>query len=74
MIEDKTNDTPKVLLAAGGERGVIRVLDVNQKSQYTAVRSTIINGRYIFVNIASTNRCHQSYYFCENKTESSLYS
>lgn len=38
MIDDKTNDTPKVLLAAGGERGVIRVLDVNRKTQHTAVR------------------------------------
>ncbi len=38
MIDDKTVDSPKILLAAGGERGVIRILDVNRKSQYTAVR------------------------------------
>ena len=40
MIEDKASETPKVLLAAGGERGVIRVLDVNQKAQHAAVRSS----------------------------------
>lgn len=33
------SETPKVLLAAGGERGVIRILDIHRKSQYTAVRS-----------------------------------
>ena len=38
MIDDKTEGSPKVLLAAGGERGVIRVLDVHRKSQHTAVR------------------------------------
>ena len=38
MIDDKSDDTPKILLAAGGERGVIRVLDVNRKTQHTAVR------------------------------------
>lgn len=38
MIEDKSEESPKVLLAAGGERGVIRILDVHRKSQYTAVR------------------------------------
>jgi hypothetical protein len=38
MIDDKTEDSPKILLAAGGERGVVRILDVNKKSQHTAVR------------------------------------
>lgn len=38
MIEDKTEESPKILLGAGGERGVIRILDVHRKSQYTAVR------------------------------------
>jgi len=39
VIDDKNEDIPKVLLAAGGERGVIRILDVHRKSQYTAVRN-----------------------------------
>jgi hypothetical protein len=38
MIDDKTEGSPKILLAAGGERGVVRILDVNKKSQHTAVR------------------------------------
>ena len=37
MIDDKADEPPKVLLAAGGERGVIRVLDINRKTQHTAV-------------------------------------
>ena len=37
MIEEKADEPPKVLLAAGGERGVIRVLDINRKTQHTAV-------------------------------------
>ncbi|CAF4114208.1 unnamed protein product [Rotaria magnacalcarata] len=39
-IDDKTETSPKVLLAAGGERGVIRILDINRKSQHTALLQT----------------------------------
>jgi len=48
------------LLAAGGERGVIRILDVNQKSQHTAVSSSIEMIRIDFytTRIASTNWCY----------------
>ncbi|CAF4035027.1 unnamed protein product, partial [Adineta steineri] len=40
MIDDKTEDSPKILLAAGGERGVVRILDVHRKSQHTALLQT----------------------------------
>lgn len=57
-IDDKSENTPKVLLAAGGERGVIRILDVNRKSQHAAVRNYSIKSKFHFYHLAFTNRCH----------------
>jgi hypothetical protein len=59
MIDDKTEDSPKILLAAGGERGVIRILDINRKSQHTAVRKykKFLKKKTLILS-AFTNWCH----------------
>lgn len=75
MIDDKTEDSPKVLLAAGGERGVIRILDIHRKSQYTAVgKHRWSLGGGVSGRLASTNGCDQSFNIRKSETESSMYS